>query len=118
MCDRNMKFTYVLIGWEGLVADARVLRDDVTKNLRLKVPKGNYYLCDNGYTNAEGFLTPYKEMDIDPMEHLLDDQNLELHREDEVGVIENVESTRECSNWRDELASNMFNEWRSRRLFI
>lgn len=21
---------------------------------------GNYYLCDNGYANSEGFLTPYK----------------------------------------------------------
>ncbi|KAL0385734.1 UNVERIFIED_CONTAM: hypothetical protein Sradi_2967700 [Sesamum radiatum] len=31
-CDRNMKFTYVLTGWEGLAADARVLRDAVTRN--------------------------------------------------------------------------------------
>ncbi|KAL0385727.1 UNVERIFIED_CONTAM: hypothetical protein Sradi_2967000 [Sesamum radiatum] len=26
----------------------------------LKVYIGNYYLCDNGYANGEGFLTPYR----------------------------------------------------------
>ncbi|KAK4382575.1 hypothetical protein Sango_2860500 [Sesamum angolense] len=26
----------------------------------LTVPTGNYYLCDNGYANADGFLTPYR----------------------------------------------------------
>ncbi|KAL8556683.1 hypothetical protein ACS0TY_004218 [Phlomoides rotata] len=55
-----MKFVYVLTGWEGSAADSRVLRNAVTRNSGLKVPKGNYYLCDNGYPNAEGFLTPYK----------------------------------------------------------
>ncbi|KAL8492975.1 hypothetical protein ACS0TY_024252 [Phlomoides rotata] len=24
------------------------------------VPTGNYYLCNNGYKNFEGFLSPYK----------------------------------------------------------
>lgn len=23
---------------------------------------GNYYLCDNGYANCEGFLTPFKSV--------------------------------------------------------
>lgn len=23
---------------------------------------GNYYLCDNGYANSEGFLTPYRSV--------------------------------------------------------
>lgn len=27
VCDHNMKFVYVLPGWEGSVADSRVLRD-------------------------------------------------------------------------------------------
>ncbi|KAL0463186.1 UNVERIFIED_CONTAM: hypothetical protein Slati_0206200 [Sesamum latifolium] len=181
-----MKFTYVLTGWEGSAADARVLRDAVTRNPGLKVPEGNYYLCDNGYTNAEEFLPPYKdvryhldewgdgrrapqnykeffnmihararnirertfgllkmrwrilqskmyypisvqndiilacclihnfirlEMDIDPMEHLFDVENVELHHEDEVGVIDNVESTPEWSNWRDELANTIGIGW-------
>ncbi|KAL8497843.1 hypothetical protein ACS0TY_021259 [Phlomoides rotata] len=60
VCDRDMKFVYVLTGWEGSAADVRVLRDAVTRPNGLKVPKGNYYLADNGYPNCEGFLTPYK----------------------------------------------------------
>ncbi|KAG8390854.1 hypothetical protein BUALT_Bualt01G0126900 [Buddleja alternifolia] len=58
MC--NQKFIYLLQGWEGSTADARVLRDSMNRPHGLRVPVGNYYLCDNGYTNAEGFLTPYK----------------------------------------------------------
>ncbi|XP_042067096.1 uncharacterized protein LOC121810376 [Salvia splendens] len=59
-CDRKMRFMYFLPGWEGSAGDARVLRDAVTREDGLKVPKGNYFLCDNGYANAEGFLTPFK----------------------------------------------------------
>ncbi|KAL1555122.1 hypothetical protein AAHA92_15600 [Salvia divinorum] len=59
-CDQNMRFIYVLPGWEGSAGDARVLRDAVNRRHGLRVPIGNYYLCDNGYVNSEGFLTPYK----------------------------------------------------------
>ncbi|XP_057783184.1 uncharacterized protein LOC131001030 isoform X2 [Salvia miltiorrhiza] len=60
VCDRNMKFVYVLPGWEGSAADSRILRDALTRVNGLRVPKGNYYLVDNGYANSEGFLAPYK----------------------------------------------------------
>ncbi|KAH6805680.1 hypothetical protein C2S51_030511 [Perilla frutescens var. frutescens] len=60
VCDRYMNFIYVLTGWEGSAADARVLRDAITRNNGSRVPIGNYYLCDNGYVNGEGFLTPYR----------------------------------------------------------
>ncbi|KAL1557051.1 hypothetical protein AAHA92_12591 [Salvia divinorum] len=60
VCDRFLRFVYILPGWEGSVADSRVLRDAVTRPNGLKVPKGAYYLCDNGYANSEGFLTPFK----------------------------------------------------------
>ncbi|XP_057803531.1 uncharacterized protein LOC131018827 [Salvia miltiorrhiza] len=58
-CDRNMNFTYVLTGWEGSMADSRILRDAINRPHGLKVPKGKYYLCDNGYANSDGFLTPF-----------------------------------------------------------
>ncbi|KAL8542717.1 hypothetical protein ACS0TY_003554 [Phlomoides rotata] len=45
---------------EGSTADSRVLRDAIHQTNGLHVPRGNYYLCDNGYPNCEGFLTPYK----------------------------------------------------------
>ncbi|KAL0435116.1 UNVERIFIED_CONTAM: hypothetical protein Sradi_0219500 [Sesamum radiatum] len=44
----------------GSAADSRILRDVVHREGGLRVPAENYYLCDNGYANAEGFLTPYK----------------------------------------------------------
>ena len=83
--DWNMKFLYVLPGWEGSVSDSRVLRDAMRANRHdsFVVPKGTnsyswhvvsltwllanwfidigkYYLVDAGYTNGEGFLAPFR----------------------------------------------------------
>ncbi|KAL8524666.1 hypothetical protein ACS0TY_014318 [Phlomoides rotata] len=60
VCDMNMSFVYVLTGWEGSAADSGVLRDALNREHRLRIQRGTYYLCDNGYPNCEGFLTPYK----------------------------------------------------------
>ncbi|KAL8484114.1 hypothetical protein ACS0TY_026708 [Phlomoides rotata] len=60
VCDRNMNYIYVLFGWEGSATDSRVLRDAVTRTHGLKVPTGNYYLVNGGYTNGNGFLSPYR----------------------------------------------------------
>ncbi|XP_042064393.1 uncharacterized protein LOC121808099 isoform X2 [Salvia splendens] len=49
--------TYWLAPVTNLV---RVLRDAVARPNGLRVPHGCYYLCDNGYANSNGFLTPYK----------------------------------------------------------
>ncbi|XP_062088344.1 protein ALP1-like [Humulus lupulus] len=57
---QDMQFIYVLPGWEGSAADSRVLRDAISRTNGLKVPQGYYYLCDAGYPNGEGFLTPYR----------------------------------------------------------
>lgn len=60
VCTQDLKFIYVLTGWEGSAADSRILRNAVFRTNGLKVPKGFYYLCDAGYTNGEGFLAPYR----------------------------------------------------------
>ncbi|CAA0837915.1 Unknown protein, partial [Striga hermonthica] len=60
VCDRNMNFVYMLCGWEGSAADNRVLRDAITRANSLRVPNGQYYLVDGGYTNGSGFLSPYR----------------------------------------------------------
>ncbi|KAK6158944.1 hypothetical protein DH2020_006258 [Rehmannia glutinosa] len=60
VCDQNMQYVYVLSGWEGSAADSRVLRDVVSSPNGLRVPNGNCYLCDCGYRNGPGFLTPYR----------------------------------------------------------
>ncbi|XP_042046777.1 protein ANTAGONIST OF LIKE HETEROCHROMATIN PROTEIN 1-like isoform X1 [Salvia splendens] len=60
VCDRQLRFVYVLPGWEGSAGDSRILRDAISRPLGLKVPKDCYYLCDSAYANSEGFITPYK----------------------------------------------------------
>ncbi|GJY30683.1 ALP1-like protein [Tanacetum coccineum] len=55
-----MQFIYVLPGWEGSLHDGRVLRDAISRPQGLRVPRGNYYLVDVGYCNANGFLVPYR----------------------------------------------------------
>ncbi|KAK4390294.1 hypothetical protein Sango_2092700 [Sesamum angolense] len=58
----NMQFIYVLSDWEGSAMDNRVLLDSLNRRNGLRVPTDNYYLCGNGYSNAEGFLTPYRRV--------------------------------------------------------
>ena len=41
VCDPDLKFIYVLPGWEGSVSDSRVLRDALRKNNRFIIPSGN-----------------------------------------------------------------------------
>ncbi|EOY10236.1 Uncharacterized protein TCM_025594 isoform 2 [Theobroma cacao] len=60
VCTPDMQFVFVLLGWEGSVADGRVLRDALRRRNGLKVPNGCYYLVDAGYTNCEGFLAPFR----------------------------------------------------------
>ncbi|XP_074342840.1 uncharacterized protein LOC141680542 [Apium graveolens] len=59
-----MQFTYVLPGWESSTHDNRVLRDTLSRKKSLKVPQGTYYLCDAGYMNCAGFLTPFKARNV------------------------------------------------------
>ena len=84
--DWNMKFLYVLPGWEGSASDSRVLRDAMRNDHQdafviphgmivslgisflfvLMLAKSNwytigkYYLVDAGYTNGPGFLAPFR----------------------------------------------------------
>jgi len=60
VCNQEGYFIYVLPGWEGSAADGRVLRDAISRRNGLKLPQGQYYLVDAGYTNCEGFLAPYR----------------------------------------------------------
>ncbi|CAI0388501.1 unnamed protein product [Linum tenue] len=60
VCTPNLEFIYCLSGWEGSAHDGRVLRDALTRQNCFTVPQGCYYLCDAGYANSPGFLTPYR----------------------------------------------------------
>ena len=39
--DFDLRFTYVLAGWEGAAHDALVLRDSLERENGLRVPQGN-----------------------------------------------------------------------------
>ncbi|KAL5568920.1 hypothetical protein UlMin_025495 [Ulmus minor] len=60
--DFDMKFTYIVAGWEGSVHDARVLRDAMSDpNFSFpKPPRDKYFLVDSGYVNRRGFFAPYR----------------------------------------------------------
>ena len=53
-CDFEMKFTYILSGWEGLAADATVYHDAHVHELT--IPPGKYYLADAGFPSCPELL--------------------------------------------------------------
>ncbi|KAL6880682.1 hypothetical protein ACP4OV_012247 [Aristida adscensionis] len=57
--DFDLRFTYVLAGWEGTAHDALVLRDALARENGLRVPQGKFYLVDAGYGAKPRFLPPF-----------------------------------------------------------
>ncbi|KAA0055440.1 retrotransposon protein [Cucumis melo var. makuwa] len=61
VCDTKGDFVYVLAGWEGPVVDSRILRDALSRENGLQVPKGQrYHLQEwrgggNAPTNAKEY---------------------------------------------------------------
>ncbi|XP_021980330.1 uncharacterized protein LOC110876467 [Helianthus annuus] len=88
ICDFDMIFTFVWVGWEGIAHDSRVLKEVafnptsgfsfpptrfliiltliiyklpiVYVTVLILVFTDKYYLCDAAYTNTRGFMTPYR----------------------------------------------------------
>ncbi|XP_040958591.1 uncharacterized protein [Gossypium hirsutum] len=56
----DLKFSYVLAGWEGSAHDSRILSDALSRPRGLRIPEGKYYLADAGYGIRNGFITPYR----------------------------------------------------------
>ncbi|WCJ29879.1 hypothetical protein M5689_011482 [Euphorbia peplus] len=59
-CNFDLKFTYVLAGWEGTASDSRIIKDALSRDLPLKIPEGKYYLVDAGFMLRSGLITPYR----------------------------------------------------------
>ncbi|GKA31894.1 putative harbinger transposase-derived nuclease domain-containing protein [Tanacetum coccineum] len=64
ICDFNMIFTYVVVGWEGTAHDARILNEALIdpKADFLMPPSDKYYLCDAAYRHTRGFMAPYRNV--------------------------------------------------------
>ncbi|KAL9374946.1 hypothetical protein Peur_031825 [Populus x canadensis] len=58
-CSFDLRFHYVLAGWEGSASDLRVLNSALTRRNKFQVPEGKYYLVDSKYANMPGFIAPY-----------------------------------------------------------
>jgi hypothetical protein len=58
VCDFNIKFTYMLTGWEGSATDAHVYDDAITSDLH--IPEEKYLLADAGYPLRRQLLVPYR----------------------------------------------------------
>jgi hypothetical protein len=55
--DFNMKFTYIMVGWEGSAHNSRVLGSAMAEDF--SIPRGSFYLADAGYLLSKGVLVPY-----------------------------------------------------------
>ncbi|KAM3265823.1 hypothetical protein P3L10_002817 [Capsicum annuum] len=55
----NLKFTYVLAGWEGSTHDSRILNDVLERPHGLQIPQDKYYLVDAEYGLCKRFIPPY-----------------------------------------------------------
>ncbi|KAF5178634.1 Dde_4 domain-containing protein [Thalictrum thalictroides] len=62
ICDFDMKFLFVVAGWEGVAHDARILNETVRDpDFNFPMPPADkYYLCDAAYTHSKGFMGPYR----------------------------------------------------------
>ena len=41
-CSFDLKFTYVLPGWEGTTSNSRIIKSSLTINDNLKIPQGKF----------------------------------------------------------------------------
>lgn len=58
-CSFDLKFHYVLAGWEGSATDLQIFNSAITRGNKLHVPEGKYYIVDGKYPNVPGFVAPY-----------------------------------------------------------
>lgn len=59
-CSFDMKFTYMLAGYEESCHDARMLDEAIAFHGFPMPPPEKFYLADSSYANKEGFLSPFR----------------------------------------------------------
>jgi hypothetical protein len=58
--DFDMRFTYVLVGWEVLAHDAMIRGNYLERHDGLQVPMGKFYLADARYACCPRLLTSFR----------------------------------------------------------
>jgi hypothetical protein len=59
ICNFDMRFTDILSGWEGSVADSTLWMEAISLGA-VSIPRGKYVLGDAGFSNCDWCLTPYR----------------------------------------------------------
>ncbi|GKB71336.1 putative nuclease HARBI1 [Tanacetum coccineum] len=59
-CTFDLKFTYVLSGWEGTASYSRIIKDALTREDKLIIPNGKFYLVDGGLPHRSTLIAPYR----------------------------------------------------------
>lgn len=54
----DMRFLYILSGWEGSASDSRIFQD--ARENDLTIPSGRFYLGDAGFPAGPSLLVPYR----------------------------------------------------------
>jgi hypothetical protein len=57
--DFDIRFTYVLTGWEGSAHDATIMEDGLERPDGLQFLEGKFYLADVGYACHPGSFPPF-----------------------------------------------------------
>lgn len=57
-CTFDMRFTYVMAGWEGSVADGKLW--EIARDRDLAILPERYYLGDAGFPSCDALLVPYR----------------------------------------------------------
>ncbi|XP_052113890.1 protein ALP1-like [Arachis duranensis] len=118
-CGFDMKFTYVLAGWEGTASDSRILKDALSREHPLRIPEGKYYLGDAGFMLKPGILTPYRGVRYHLKEYssIIDAVDRELLQEQSIDRSQSNqprdEEYRHASLLRDNIAFEMWNVYQS-----
>nr|KAJ0226680.1 hypothetical protein LSAT_V11C100010150 [Lactuca sativa] len=60
VCTFDLKFTYVLTGWEGNASDSRIIKNAFTRDDKLLIPSSRYRLVDAGLPHTSKLMAPYR----------------------------------------------------------
>ncbi|XP_061359901.1 uncharacterized protein LOC133303945 [Gastrolobium bilobum] len=121
-CSFDLRFTYVLPGWEGTASDSRILKDALRRTDKLRIPKEPTYgiKTQNKIIIACCILHNYLMM-VDPDEELVaevdeeifDQRVSEQHGDIHIDEDEDEEHTRLGENLRNSIADAMWRAYRS-----
>ncbi|KAJ0051997.1 hypothetical protein Pint_03091 [Pistacia integerrima] len=85
-CTFDLKFTYVLTGWEGIASDSRIMKNALTRYYPLHIPIVHNFLM--GLDPEEGLIAEVDaEIAREPIEHTNHKHNLENHEDARKGEL-------------------------------